>query len=173
VAAVLGRGLTPFAVGMSRSRAIRQVIVGVALLAVGVGLVVAGGGIVALVAALAGVAATSVGLVSLRQREPVLRADAEGVSMQAFKGPGGVRRLAWSEVEAVYVHRIGRQFRMLCVLPRDLEAERAWAGEQRAASLDGSVKRVGAPYSVNLVPAGLQDAEALAALRALGAPVRN
>lgn len=160
----------PFVVANDPRRFVVQAAAGAVLVVVMVVLVtVTGGAAVPLIGLGAGIALVLVSLLSLRHRDPVMIADGDGVVLRAFKGPAGVRRLGWDQVEALYVHKISRQFRMLCVRPRDIDAERAWAGEKRAQVIDGSVKRVGAPYSVNLVAAGLSDDEALDTLRALAA----
>ena len=160
----------PFVVANNPRRFVLQAAAGAVLVVVMVVLVGAtGGAAVPLIGLGAGLALVLVSLLSLRHRDPVMTADADGVVLRAFKGPEGVRRLGWDQLEALYVHRISRQFRMLCVRPRDIDAERTWAGAKRAQVIDSSVKRVGAPYSVNLVAAGMRDEDALATLRALAA----
>ncbi|MEJ7833206.1 MAG: hypothetical protein WKF79_09845 [Nocardioides sp.] len=160
----------PFVVQNSRPRFVVQsvvaglfVVAGVVLLAMsfyfaGLLLLVGGGPLLAL------------SLVSLRNtRSPLLAADDGGVILQAFTGPDGIRALAWSNIERVYVHRVGRQFRLLCVLPRDIPAEvAAWSPAQQK-TIQTSLGTCGAPYSVNLVAAGVTDQQAGQALHQLAA----
>jgi len=146
----------PFVVRNSTRRFVLQTILGLVL--------VLGGALLSfvfltasLILLIPGVFIVVMSVLSLRNRAPLLTADEQGLFVQAFRGEGGVRRFAWHDIERLYVHRIGRQFRMLCVLPRDVERELQAAGPRRE-SVEKSLRICGAPYSVNLVAASVKEA---------------
>jgi hypothetical protein len=154
----------PFVVQNSKARLFTQTVLG-GLLAVGcaVLLVVAGFSVVFVVGIVVGIGIVVMSVLSLRNSGPLLSADGRGIWLQAFAGPDGVRFLSWESVEAVYVHHMSRQFHLLCVRPRNLEAE-LHPDPKRRQQMQRSTQLVGAPYSVNLVAAGLSDDRALSAL---------
>ncbi len=159
----------PFVVRNQTQRFVIQSVAGLVFVIVGVVLLFTGLVTAGLILILPGAAILALSVMSLRNRGPLLTADAQGVPVQAFPGPDGVRVLPWTAVERVYVHRVARQFRLLCVLPRDVAAELAAFPGQHAETLRSSVATCGAPYSVNLVAAGISDEQAGRALHALAA----
>lgn len=161
----------PFVVRNSARRFVWQTIGGMAMVVAGALLVAfMGFTLTAAFALVVGVGVVAISVLSLRVRHPLLAADHSGVWLQAFPGPDGVRFYRWEDLQSLYVRTISRRppFRMLCVLPEDVEAEIA-ANPQREATLRKSMELVGAPYSVNLVAASIEDEEALAALERLAA----
>lgn len=157
----------PFVVRNSTRRFVAQTVMGLVFVVGGIALslsfLVAG-----LILALPGAFILVMSLLSLRNLAPLLAADGRGVTLQAFPGPDGVRSWPWEDIERVFAHRISRQFRLLCVLPRDVEAELAVFPAGRS-TLEKSMQLCGAPYSVNLVAAGISEQQAGQALRELAA----
>lgn len=157
----------PFVVRNSARRFVAQTVLSLVFVVGGIALsfsyLTAG-----LILLLPGVFMLVMSLLSLRNLAPLLAADERGVTLQAFAGPDAVRSWAWEDIERIYVHRISRQFRMLCVLPRDVDAELAAFAAKRA-TLEKSIGVCGAPYSVNLAAAGISDEQAGRSLRELAA----
>lgn len=157
----------PFVVRNSTTRFVLQTILGAALtVAFVAAMVVFGLSIVLVFAALFGVVVVVLSVVSLVNSAPLLAADRAGVWVKAFRGADGVRHLYWNQIDRVYTHQISGQFRMLCVRPRHPELP---ADSGRRQTIQESVRLVGAPYSVNLVAAGLSDHQALHTIAGLAA----
>lgn len=99
--------------------------------------------------------------------KPVLVADSRGVSLAKSGPDGGTLQIPWEDVERVFVHKVrGVNFRLLCVLPRDVDRYLPADPTLRRAA-EKSIKITGAPYTANLVAASISNERALAAVRSL------
>lgn len=112
-----------------------------------------------------GVAAFS--LYQAKTFRPTLIADSRGVSLAKSASDGGTLHLAWEEVARVFVHNVrGANFRLLCVLPRDVSRHLPVDAKLRR-SAEKSIQITGAPFSANLVAASISDEQALRTVQAL------
>lgn len=162
----------PFVVANSTRRFVVQTGLGVVLVLLGIlGIAFASFSPAILLVLLFGAAVLVLSVMSLRNSGPLLAADESGVWVQAFAGPDGVRFHCWDEVDSLYVRQVSKRppFRMLCLLPNDVEAMMVAAPPQQAATMRKSMGLVGAPYSVNLVAASMSDEHALTTLERLAA----
>lgn len=159
----------PFEVRNSRRRMTIQLGAGAVVVVMGL-LMISFTALFGVVVAASGLGIAVLSILSLRITGPLMAADSTGVWVQAFEGPKGVRHFPWEGLDSLYVKEVSRRppFRMLCVLPQDLETLMA-AEPQHEATMRKSVKLVGAPYSVNLVAASMADEDALGPLERLAA----
>ncbi len=99
--------------------------------------------------------------------EPTLVADGRGVSLMKTAPDGGTLLIPWEDVDRVFVHKFrGGNFRMLCILPRDVERYLRAAPKLRSKA-EKSIELTGAPYSANLAAASISNQRALDTVRAL------
>lgn len=99
--------------------------------------------------------------------EPTLVADGRGLSLIKMAPDGGTLHLPWEDVDRVFVHKFrGGNFRMLCILPRDVERYLP-ADPKLRSKAEKSIEITGAPYSANLAAASISNQRALDTLRTL------